>query len=98
MIVVVGKELRIVCSGVLFLPNDIGNEIVFSENFVRNLTKMVHFRVINCHEQESVMAQQRARQFQSRIHHVQPVRVKPTGGFGVRAELVAVAIDLPCEF
>ena len=77
------------------VPHYAAQEVVVPEYFVEDGSKMVRFRIRDRGDQHPVLPEKSACGLQPRVHHVQPVRVEPAGGVGVRAELFAVAVELP---
>ena len=80
------------------MPNDVGNEVFFSEHLVHYRPQIVNLMVVDGHEDCAILPQQIPRQIQPWIHHVQPLRVEPAIGFGIRAELFAFCVSLSGVF
>lgn len=76
---IVRKPLRIIRARVFLLPDDIRNEVLFSKHFIKKLSQVRHFRVINRDKQEAVITQEVLCQIDARVHHREPFRVVSTG-------------------
>ena len=75
MIVVVAKQPRVIGASVLFLPNDIGDEIFAPKNFVHQDFKIMPFVVVDDGPDAAVLGEQTAQKIELRSNHRQPLRV-----------------------
>lgn len=73
-------------------------KIVQTKNFFRQLQEIVHFIIIDTDENNSILCQQIFCQFQPRINHIEPIRMKTAIAFGVCHHAVAFFVILAAVF
>lgn len=57
-------------------PNKFRNKILLAENLIANLLEILLLAVINTDKDNAVLRKQTLRHLETRIDHIQPVRVK----------------------
>lgn len=68
-----------------FLPYNLRHKIFLSENFIAEFFEIILFGIINGNKNDPVICQQISCKDQPRIHHIEPVGVIASGGFGIGA-------------
>ena len=81
------EEFRVVLA--TLFPGNVGNKIFHAEYFGQQVAKISNFSIVDADGDHPVIAQQSARQSQTREQHIQPVRVEPARSFSVRADFSA---------
>lgn len=56
---------------------DTGQKVLLAENLVADLAQVRDLVVVDADEDDAVLSKQVAGQMKARVHHVQPIAVKP---------------------
>ena len=88
------KVLCIILGCKSSLPYNCSNVVLTSQYFITYFLKIVNFSIIKTDENHSILTQQILCQFQSWIHHIQPVGMETAVAFGVLHHAVALFIEL----
>ena len=75
MVVRVGQPSCIRLRGIFLLPDDIGDKIFSPKDFVHEDFKVVGFIVIDDNPDAAVFGEEFVEEFESRLHHFQPLGV-----------------------
>src|SRR5579875_1002425 len=70
-------------------------EIFLAEYLTTNTTEVFQLVVIYANEENAIITQQVATQVESRVHHVQPLRMEAALSVRVGAEPLPLRVDLP---
>ena len=71
----VGNVFCRVLNRVKLLPYNIRDEVTSAKNFIAEHLQVMTFVVIDRYPDRTIVRKKRAQQFQSRIHHRQPLRM-----------------------
>ena len=90
------NEFCIILGRICPFPYQLSDKVATSEYFITYFSQVVLFVIIYGNEDNSIIAQYIASDFQTRIYHIQPISMKTTVGFGVALHgvdcLVAIGI------
>src|SRR5713101_5826547 len=84
----------VVAASCLSFPDERRDKTFLAKNLVQQHTKRHDFTIVDAREHDPLVSKQITGKIESRVHHVQPLRMEAAAGFRVGAELPALSVDL----
>lgn len=89
---VYSHKFAVVGTATFTFPYAITYKILLTEHIFTQLSQVRFFIIINRNKDDPIVAQQFLSDFQSRVHHIEPIGVEASVGGGVAGESIALVV------